>query len=103
MSPERTRVVAASPYKSIGKETDRRWEREEDISLLTARVREYRPHETAATVSDPTLQHRVRQFSIRALAKACQVSETTIKRLRTGRPVRKATVRAIEAFLRRAP
>ena len=43
---KRTPVVAAN-FSYIGKETDRRWEQGEDISMLTAEVLEYRPNETA--------------------------------------------------------
>ena len=55
------------PY--IGKETNRRWEQGEDISMLNPEVVEYRPNETARLVADPELGRDARSVSIRALAK----------------------------------
>jgi hypothetical protein len=42
----RTPVIASPEFATIGKETNRRWEREDDISLLESDVIEYRPNET---------------------------------------------------------
>lgn len=66
-------VLAAQSFRSIGKETDRRWEREDDVSLLNPRLVEYRRQESARLVADPVLQHNVRRYSIRALAKVAGV------------------------------
>jgi hypothetical protein len=49
---KRTPVIAAREFATIGKETNRRWEREEDISLLESDVIEYRPNETEKLVTD---------------------------------------------------
>jgi hypothetical protein len=59
---QRMPVRAAAEFRHIGKETDRRWEREDDISLLNPRLVEYRPQETARLVADPILQHNVAVF-----------------------------------------
>ena len=86
----RTPVIAADELAFIGKETDRRWEREDDISL------QYRVEETQRLVADPRLSHKARQSSIRKLAKASQVSEKTVKAFRKGKRVRKSTLRKLQ-------
>jgi hypothetical protein len=96
---QRMPVQAAAKFRHIGKETDRRWEREDDISLLNPRLVEYRPQETARLTTDPTLQQRARRHSIRDLAKAAGVTEKAVKALRRGGRFRKATARKIEQGL----
>jgi hypothetical protein len=59
----RTPVTAAG-FRYIGKETDRRWEQGEDISMLESEVLEYRPNETARLVVDPALRSNIRNASI---------------------------------------
>jgi hypothetical protein len=95
----RVPVVAAQEFRSIGKETDRRWEREDDMSLLNPRLVEYRPEESARLVVDPVLQHEARRHSIRALAKSARVSEKAVKALRRGDRIRKSTARKLEAAI----
>jgi len=92
-------VRAAEEFRHIGKETDRRWEREDHISLLNPRLVEYRPPETGKLTTDPTLQQRARQHSIRSLSKAAGVTEKTVKALRRGERIRKSTGRKIEQGL----
>jgi hypothetical protein len=96
---QRMPVRAAVEFRHIGKETDRRWEREDDISLLNPRLVEYRPQETAKVTTDPSLQQRARQYSIRRLAKAAGVTEKPLKALRRGGRIRKSTARKIEKAL----
>jgi hypothetical protein len=91
----RTPVTAADEFAFIGKETDRRWEREDDISLIESRVTQYRPDETSRLVADPRLSHKARQTSIRKLARASRVSEKTVKAFRNGKRIRKSTLRKL--------
>ncbi|HKE84511.1 MAG TPA: hypothetical protein VKB50_12200 [Vicinamibacterales bacterium] len=97
---QRMPVLAAREFRSIGKETDRRWEREDDISLLNPRLVEYRRQESARLVIDPVLQHNARRHSIRSLAKVARVSEKAVKSLRRGDRIRKSTARKPERALR---
>ena len=60
----RTPVIATREFATIGKETNRRWEREDDISLLESDVIEYHPNETERLVPDPKLQQKLRQPSV---------------------------------------
>ena len=94
----RTPVTAAG-FRYIGKETDRRWERGEDISMIDPHTLEYRPKETAQLTTDPVLQREARRMSIRALAKAAGVSEKTVKAARRGKRLRRRTIEKLNAAL----
>jgi hypothetical protein len=96
----RTPVVAALPFRYIGKETNRRWEQGEDISMLLSNVLEYSSNETAQLVIDPTLQRDARRMSIRALAKAANVSDKTVKAARSGQRLRRSTIRKLDLALK---
>ena len=88
----RTPVTAETPFRYIGKETDRRWEQGEDISMLDSRLVEYSPNETARLVCDPELQRSVQQVSIRKLARAANVPPNTVKAARRGDRLQRSTV-----------
>jgi hypothetical protein len=96
----RVPVLAAQEFRSIGKETDRRSEREDDVSLLNPRLVEYRKKESARLVIDTSLQQQTRRHSIRALAKAANVSEKAVKSARRGGRIRKSTAQKLEKGLR---
>jgi hypothetical protein len=96
----RTPVTAAPEFATIGKETNRRWEREDDISLLDSDVIEYRPNETERLGTDFVLQHCARRVSIRSLARVAGVSPETVKATRGGDRIRKSTVKKLWAALR---
>jgi hypothetical protein len=76
--------VTANDLRYIGKETDRRWEQGEEISMLETFTLEYHPDETANLKTDPDLQRKVREHSIRALAAVAGVSTRTVKAAREG-------------------
>jgi len=80
--------------------TDRRWEREDDVSLLNPRLLEYCKKESARLVIDTSLQQQTRRHSIRALAKAASVSEKAMKSSRRGGRIRKSTAQRLEKGLR---
>jgi hypothetical protein len=100
---KRTPVTAEMPFRYIGKETDRRWEQGEDISILDPKLVEYRPNETARLVADPDLQRDMHRVSIRALAKKAGVSERTVKDARRGDRLRKSTVDKLKRSLSKLP
>jgi hypothetical protein len=91
--------VTAEGFRYIGKETDRRWEQGEDISMLDPHVLEYRPNETAQLTTDPNLQRNARQVSIRDLAEVAEVSEKTVKAARRGERLRRSTVEKLKKAL----
>ncbi len=59
------------------KETDRRWEQGEEISILDTFTLEYSPNETENQTTDPGLQRKLHGPAIRAVAKAAGVSTKT--------------------------
>jgi hypothetical protein len=88
---KRTPVIAEGQPRYIRKETDRRWEQGEDISMLDPEVVEYRPNETTRLVADPELQRDALRFGRRTLARAAGVSDGTVKAARKGERIRKST------------
>jgi hypothetical protein len=99
---KRTPVIAAREFATIGKETNRRWEREDDISLLDSEVIEYRPNETERLTPDTTLQQQLCHCSlpIRAIAKKARVSPETVMAGKRGKRIRKSTVAKLKKALR---
>ena len=89
----RTPVIATREFATIGKETNRRWEREDDISLLNRETIEYRPNETEKLVTPLELQRALQRpkYSIRKFAKFARVSPSTVKAAKRGRRIRKKT------------
>lgn len=100
---QRCPVTAVGVPRCIGKETDRRWEQGEDISMLDTFTLEYRPNETENLVTDPALQVKVRSVSIRTLARAAGVSEKTVKAARDGKRLRKHTIDKLTKALNSQP
>ena len=92
--------VTADGFRYIGKETDRRWEQGEDLSVLDPHLLEYHPNETARLVTDPVLRQVARRVSIRALAKGAGVSDKTVKAVRKGQRLRKSTIGKLTKALR---
>jgi hypothetical protein len=93
--------VTADELCRIGKETDRRWEQGEDISLIMPALIEYSPNETQQLVSDLLLARELRGRSIREIARESAVSPTTIKAARRGERIRKSTARHLQRILHR--
>jgi hypothetical protein len=89
----RVPIIAADEFRIIGKETNRRWEEEEDISLFNSRVVEYRPKETKRMISDPILRNEMLEipFSEREWADVTDLSRNTIHAALKGKQIRKAT------------
>lgn len=91
---QRTPVIATS-FGYIGKETDRKWEQAEDISILTSEVVEYRPEETDKLVVDSELQAHLQSAIIRELARVANVSRNTVKAAMRGERLRKSKIDAL--------
>jgi hypothetical protein len=95
--------VTANELRYIGKETDRRWEQGEEISILDTFILEYCPDETENLKTDPNLQRKARECSIRALAEAAGVSTRTVKAARDGKRLRKHTIDKLTKALNSQP
>jgi hypothetical protein len=94
--------IIASGFDFIGKETDRKWEQEEDISMLSPTLPRYGPSETAKLLMPSILKTRVRSsgISIRDLARGTGLSTRTVRAARNGKRIRKLTALRIEKVLR---
>lgn len=91
--------ITAGHHHFVGKETDRRWEYGEDLSLLQFKVMEYRPA-GRMTVADRALRDKVAASGVRALIRRTGLSQHTLEAIRRGLPVRRATLQRIIAALR---
>jgi hypothetical protein len=89
--------VTAGRQHYVGKETDRRWEFGDDLSVLRSKSMEYRPR---TTVADAKLREQVATAGVRALMRATNLSQHTIEAIRAGRRVRGATIQRVIAALR---
>jgi hypothetical protein len=82
----------------VGKETDRRWEHGEDLSLLDFRLLDYGTA-LGMVAADPTLIELGRARGLRALMRASGVSQHTVERILQGHPVRQRTLQRVVAAL----
>jgi hypothetical protein len=88
---KRTPVTAHGRPRFIGKETDRRWEQDEDISLLCPVLPEYRPNETAGLAPAGQLQDRLCKYSVRDLARKARLSPATVQAAKSSKRIQKGT------------
>ena len=95
--------TAATPsverVRYIGKETDRRWEQGEDMSMIDSELIEYSPNETAKLRICADLAEQCRRFSIRELAKLAGVSDRTVKDACKRKRLRKSTAHELSVAL----
>lgn len=83
--------IVAGEIIPVGKETDRRWEQGEDMSMLDFRVLEYRPFGNLA-IANPTLITEITKLGMRAAIRKTGLSQHTIEAIRKGRAVRRSTL-----------
>jgi len=97
-----TPVLAAHDFATIGKETNRKWESEDNISLLETERIQYRPTETERLTTDFNLQCRLQGYATRTVSTLANVSRETVKAARRGRRIQKASAerlwRAVDAL-----
>src|SRR5678815_5032724 len=77
---QRASVIAGQQH-FVGKETDRRWEFGDDLSVLRSKSMEYRPR---TTVADATLRKQVEAAGVRALMRTTGLSQHTLEAVRGG-------------------
>ena len=90
---KRASIVAGDTIP-VGKETDRRWEQGEDMSMLDFRVLEYRPFGNVA-IADPTLINEITKLGVRGSIRKTGLSQHTLEAIREGRAVRRSTLQRI--------
>jgi hypothetical protein len=91
-------------FATIGKETNRRWERADDVSVLESDVIVYRPNETERLVTDIGLQRELNARRVsgdRQLAKVAGVSRGTVKAAKRGQRVRKSSTKKLRTELKK--
>lgn len=89
---QRSSVVAAS-RRYVGKETDRRWEQGEDLSLVEFKTVEYQGSKQA--VASDEIKQQILKTGIRKLERKTGVSHHTLEKLLKGKPVRHKTIAKI--------
>ena len=91
--------IVAGQIIPVGKETDRRWEQGEDMSLLDFRVLEYRPSGDLVA-AEPTLRNEIAKLGMRGAIRRTRLSQHTIEAIRSGRQVRRKTLQRMQAACR---
>ena len=84
--------IVAREIIAVGKETDRRWEEGEDMSM------EYHPFGNMG-VPDRDLIDETKKHGLRELMRETGLSQHTIEAVRKGQPVRRATLKRIQAAI----
>lgn len=97
---QRTSIVAGG-FEYIGKETDRKWEQEEDLSMFFPILPAYRRSESERLIASATLEKEIRTMSIREVAKRTGLSTRTVRAVRGGKRIRKMTVLKVKNALRK--
>jgi hypothetical protein len=83
--------VSAVTCRYIGKETDRRWEQGEDLSLVSFTPVEYSPS-GKMVVADAALLTEMAKHPLREMMRKTGLSQHTLEVIRVGRPVRPRTL-----------
>jgi hypothetical protein len=84
--------VVAGWFGYIGKETDRKWEQEGDLSMLFPTLPVYKLNESARLVENSSSLDEIHSMTIRYTAKTTGLSTRTVRAARKGKRMRKATV-----------
>lgn len=84
--------VTASGFRLIGKETERGWEQDDDISTLLPSLVRYNE---AAAITRIRLQEKLRTMSLNALEAATGVSRHTLVRARRGERVHAISLKCL--------
>jgi hypothetical protein len=87
--------IITGKLRYVGKETDRRWEPGEDLSLLTFKPIEFVP--SGKVIADPILRDEIAKRGMRELMRTTGLSQHTIEAIRAGKPVRRTTLMRMQA------
>ena len=99
---QRSSIRAQGIPRLIGKETDRKWEQDEDPSFFEPLLVEYRFDETARITTDAKLQNAIRDSgnTVRELAQRTQLNPSTVQRAAQGKRIRKSSAATLWEFLK---
>jgi hypothetical protein len=92
--------VTATSFHLIGKETERGWEQNDDISTLMPSLLRYG---SDASVPDEQLRKRLPAMPLAVLEFETGLSRHTIVRARRGQPVHPRSLRLLKDVVRRVP
>jgi hypothetical protein len=85
---QRTHVVAGE-LRYVGKETDRKWEEGDDMSILDFKATEY--GRAKSVVADSSIAEEICAIGIRKTMKLTKMSQHTIEKLVRGESVKRGT------------
>ena len=88
--------IVANRHRYIGKETSRRWEQGDDVSMVDFRCAEYVDGKTKA---DEETRKRIVEIGIRKVARKTGINRETVALVAKGKTVKAVTLRKIVAFL----
>jgi hypothetical protein len=87
-------AVVAGEHRAIQKETDRRSEQGDDVTLITSRIGEYRL-DRGMVKATATARAQMKAFGRRALMRRTGLSQHTLEKIAAGKPVRRRTLHTI--------
>ena len=85
--------MLAASRRYVGKETDRRWEQGEDLSLVEFKSFEYQ--QSKQVVAGEDIKKDILRIGIRKLERGTGVSHHTLDKILKGEPVRRKTLAKI--------
>jgi hypothetical protein len=90
--------IVANRHRYIGKETSRRWEQGDDLSMVDFVCAEYSDGKTGA---EQELRERIVEFGIRKTARATKIDSKTIMLIAGGERVKPSTLAKVREFFNR--
>jgi hypothetical protein len=88
--------IIADRHRYIGKETSRRWEQGDDLSMVDFRCAEY----DGMTVADGETREQIIRIGIRKTARATKIDSKTVMLIVQGKPVKPNTLLKVVRFVR---
>jgi hypothetical protein len=90
--------IIAGQIIPVGKETDRRWDQGEDMSMVDFKVLEYR-ESGGMVVADQATRDAIKKRGLRRTVRESGLSQHTVEAIRDGKPVRRRTLQRVLAVL----
>ena len=87
----------AGEFRYVGKETDRKWEEGDDLSVLEFKNTEY--GRAKKVVADPELLATMGKYGVRELMRRTALSQRTLAAVRVGTPVKRAALAILKQVL----
>ncbi len=89
--------IIANIHRQIGKETSRRWEQGDDMSMVDFRCREY---SNGKVVANKEARDLIVKMGFRKMARLTGIHSDTITLVANGKPVKPSTLAKVARFLR---